>query len=204
VIQQHFLDSLSCVLAKVIRPDSRLLDIGAGAGFPGIPLKIYQPDLHVTAVDAVAKKIVFLRQICRLLDLQGVDCVAARLEPQSPDAAARAQPGQRVVAPEQAFDVVVSRAVGAIPYLLQLAAPFLAANGQVLLQRGHADRQAIATNPPWLRESGFQAVKIVTVNFSFCEHPRDLILFAKFSASNFNSAHPLVSFLERTCGKNKA
>ena len=126
--------------------------------------------MHVTAVDAVAKKIVFLRQVCRLLALQDVECVAGRVDPQSPGLSSL---------PEHAFDVIVSRAVGSIPYLLKLAAPFLASGGYVVLQRGHTGKQEISDDPGLLQETGFQVVKIVAVNFSFFTYPRNLIIFAK-------------------------
>lgn len=160
------------MLSSVIRPQIRLLDIGAGAGFPGIPLKIYNPTMYLTAVDAASKKIIFLRQLCRALDLQNVKCVAARLEPQV--SCVSSLPGH-------SFDVIVSRAVGSIPYLLELAAPFLAPGGYVLLQRGHIGKQEISDDPRLLWETGFQVVKIAEVNFSFFTYPRNLIIFAKFS-----------------------
>lgn len=181
MIRHHFLDSLSCVLSSLIRPQIQLLDIGTGAGFPGIPLKIYLPDIHITAVDSVSKKILFLRHLCRSLHLQDVECLASRIEDLAVSSSSFPQAhkndgiSKRVL--EKSFEVIVSRAVGTISYLLGLAKPFLASGGHVLLQRGHNGKQEIADQVVLFREAGFQVIDMIEVCFSFFHHPRYLILF---------------------------
>lgn len=170
VIQQHFLDSLSCALAAVIQPSCRLLDIGSGAGFPGIPLKIYYPALHVTAVDAVTKKVMFLRQLCRSLALEHVECVSVRLEPDLHSSGAF---------PSAAFDVIVSRAVGTVPLLLSLAAPLLCPAGYVLLQRGKEGYQEFEAHASLFSEYGLQPVDIREISFSFLTYPRYLLVLRR-------------------------
>ena len=164
VIRQHFVDSLSCACSPVLSPRARLLDIGAGAGFPGLPLKLYFPEISVTTVDAVTKKIMFLRQLCRGLKLQQVACVAARLGEASEAAAPRA-----------AFDVIVSRAVGDLPYLTALARPYLAPGGHLLLQRGQQCPQEIQACRALFDTQGLAVVDMQTVRLSFLEHPRYLL-----------------------------
>jgi 16S rRNA (guanine527-N7)-methyltransferase len=181
VIRHHFLDSLSCVLSSLIRPHIRILDIGTGAGFPGIPLKIYAPDIYITAVDTVSKKVIFLRQLCRLLELHDVECVASRIEhlafpPSSPWKPGETREKQLTVR-KNSFDVVVSRAVGTIPYLLELAKPLLAPDGHVILQRGRNGKQEIFDQTHVLQETGFQVRTMIEVRFSFFEYPRYLMVF---------------------------
>jgi 16S rRNA (guanine527-N7)-methyltransferase len=181
VIRQHFLDSLSCALSSLLRPYIRVLDIGTGAGFPSLPLKIYLPDIQVTAVDAVAKKIGFVRHLCRVLQLQDVDCVTVRLEQTanssySETSYAKATPP---VVPARSFDLIVSRAVGTIPYLLELAAPLLAPQGHILLQRGHHGHHELVAQTIVLQNQGFQLVQRIEVPFSFCTYPRYLLIFCK-------------------------
>lgn len=181
VIRHHFLDSLSCVLSSLIRPHIRILDIGTGAGFPGIPLKIYAPNIHITAVDSVSKKVIFLRQLCRLLELHDVECVASRIEPlaspsSSPSKAGRNRESQLTIS-KNSFDVVVSRAVGTIPYLLELMRPFLAHDGHVILQRGRNGKQEIFDQTRFLQQTGFQVRNMIEVHFSFFEYPRYLMVF---------------------------
>lgn len=165
MIQTHFADSLSCLRSPLITSNARLLDIGSGAGFPGIPLKIYFPNLHVTLVDAVSKKIAFLKHLCRMLGLQEVECIASRAECLSSASAS----------PESAFDIIVSRAVGSLPYLLSLAAPLLKADGHLLFQRGSQAMQELAAHADDLQAAGFQVHACQEVRCSWLDHPRYLV-----------------------------
>ena len=178
VIQHHFLDSLSCALASVIQPQSRLLDIGTGAGFPGIPLKIYYPDLQVTAIDAVTKKIMFLRHLCRSLALQHIECQAIRLEPAPPALTKRSD--------RELFEVIVSRAVGTLPFLISLAHPFLAPGGCLLFQRGKEGKQEFEDGKAFYREYGLYPLELREIRFSFFTYPRYLLILQKADEEAFN------------------
>ena len=129
-----FLDSLS--LVPVIRREqpspARLVDIGAGGGFPGVVLKIAMPDTAVVLVEATGKKAAFLSWVVDDLGLEGVEVVAARAE-----VAARSS-GLR-----GAFDVVTARALGPLPVVLELTLPFCRMGGLVVAPRG-ADADAEA------------------------------------------------------------
>lgn len=165
VLQQHFIDSLSCAASPLLKPSARMLDIGAGAGFPGIPLKIFFPELRLTTVDAVAKKVMFLRQICRTLALPHVECLALRL----------GEPSAASVLPLAAFDVIVSRAVGALPHVIALAQPYLAPDGVCLFQRGQHAPQEVQEHAEEIRRSGSRLINVQPISLSFLEHPRYLV-----------------------------
>src|SRR5215217_8231491 len=77
---KHFLDSLSCVLAWKGNPPNRMIDVGTGAGFPGIPLKILYPNLKLTLVESVGKKAMFCQHIVHVLGLEHVDVIQSRAE----------------------------------------------------------------------------------------------------------------------------
>src|SRR5215213_10109618 len=77
---KHFLDSLSCVLAWKANPPSHLIDVGTGAGFPGIPLKILYPSLKLTLVESVGKKAMFCQHLVGVLGLENVEVIQARAE----------------------------------------------------------------------------------------------------------------------------
>src|SRR6266498_5292357 len=77
---KHFLDSFSCVLAWKASPPSRLIDVGTGAGFPGIPLKILYPGLKLTLVESVGKKVTFCQHIVHVLGLEQVEVIQCRAE----------------------------------------------------------------------------------------------------------------------------
>src|SRR5438105_407262 len=112
VMIKHFLDSLSLLLVYDV-PDARLLDIGAGAGFPGLPLKIVRPQWHVVLLEATGKKVKFLQHIIEALQLKDVVVVHGRAEELAHKAEYRGS-----------FDVVTARAVASLPTLLEYAAPF--------------------------------------------------------------------------------
>lgn len=141
VQRRHFLDSLSCLLALPggaeggPLPDVvplqrgtgslRIADVGSGAGFPGIPLKIMLPDAHVTLIEATGKKATFLRHIVRLLGLTGVEVLAARAE----------DVGHMLEHREQ-YDLVVARAVAPLCVLAEYCLPLCRVKGRVVAQKG--------------------------------------------------------------------
>lgn len=123
VLLKHFLDSLSLLLVYH-RPAARLLDIGAGAGFPGLPLKIVHPQWQIVLIEATGKKVTFLRHIIETLQLKNVVAVHGRAEELAHRAEYRAS-----------FDVVTARAVASLPVLLEYAAPFCRVGGQIILSK---------------------------------------------------------------------
>ncbi len=121
VMIKHFLDSLT-ILARVDL-FGRLLDIGSGGGFPGIPLKIAKPELEVVSVDAVEKKILFQRHVARLLNFNGFTAIHAR--------------GESLVGKyPSSFDIIVSRAFTDIVSFVRMVRPLLAAGGRIVAMKG--------------------------------------------------------------------
>ncbi|MBO0794735.1 MAG: 16S rRNA (guanine(527)-N(7))-methyltransferase RsmG, partial [Ktedonobacteraceae bacterium] len=123
VLIKHFLDSLS-LLAVFDQPRARVLDIGSGAGFPGLPLKIVRPGWQVTLLEATGKRVTFLRHIVDVLQLEDVSFVQGRAEDVGRQQDLRA-----------AFDLVTARAVAALPTLLEYCAPFSRAGGLIVLPK---------------------------------------------------------------------
>ena len=118
---KHFLDSI--VPSRFIRPDSRLLDVGSGAGFPGVPLKVMLPSLKVTLVDAVRKKVSFLKHVIQQLQLSDIEAIHCRLED----------------LPKQGtgeFDVIVCRAFSSLSDFVEKSLPLLASGGLLLALKG--------------------------------------------------------------------
>ncbi len=123
VLIKHFLDSLSLLLVYD-RPAAHLLDIGAGAGFPGLPLKIVRPQWHVVLLEATGKKVRFLQYVLETLQLRDVVAVHGRAEELAHNAEYRAS-----------FDLVTARAVASLSTLLEYAAPFCYVGGQIILPK---------------------------------------------------------------------
>lgn len=126
IIIKHFIDSFSFVRGFDPKPGAKLLDMGSGAGFPALPLKIVFPDLQVTLVESVQKKATFLRHIVRTLGLVGVEVADKRTAalPEIHDAA---------------YDVVTARAFTNMAAALQEGARFLKPHGVLVLSRGPAE-----------------------------------------------------------------
>ena len=125
---KHFLDSLTITVAlsaqEVTNPDFIIVDIGTGAGFPGLPIKILFPRPMVVLLEPTGKKVAFLQHIIRKLGLKNVDVVSSR-----------AEEAARLPLYREQFALVLSRAVGLLPALMELALPFCRINGRFIAQK---------------------------------------------------------------------
>jgi 16S rRNA (guanine527-N7)-methyltransferase len=122
---KHFLDSLTCMQAWRETPPAKLIDVGTGAGFPGIPLKIVLPAMQLTLVESVGKKADFCRLVVQELELDKVQVVQARAE----------DLGQQKAHREQ-YDWAVARAVANLPVLAEFLLPLVRVGGGMLAQKG--------------------------------------------------------------------
>ncbi|MBW1697464.1 MAG: 16S rRNA (guanine(527)-N(7))-methyltransferase RsmG [Deltaproteobacteria bacterium] len=167
---KHFLDSIAPV--EMIAPDASLLDIGSGAGFPGIPLKILLPDLSVYLVESSRKKANFLRHIIRKLRLEASQVIEDRAEQ------------LRV---ETQFRVIVSRAVSDLLRLIELGWPLLASGGAIIAYKGKQIKMEIEAARSFLlgKSSGFKAAdqrwSLVTKTYRlpFFELERSLVVIRR-------------------------
>ncbi len=132
VLLRHFLDSLS-LLTVYDKPHARVLDIGSGAGFPGLPLKIVRPQWHVTLLEATGKKVTFLQHMIETLELKDVIAVHGRAEELAHKGEYRAS-----------FDMVTARAVSSLSTLLEYAAPYCRVGGQIILPKKGALEEELA------------------------------------------------------------
>jgi 16S rRNA (guanine527-N7)-methyltransferase len=128
VIVHHFLDSLAGVPFLADSPTARVVDLGAGAGLPSLPLKFILPGLRVLLVESVRKKVAFCQQVIRATGISGITAVWGRGE----DLGTRP-------AHHRAYDWAVSRALGSSAEVARLAHPFLAPGGRILLYKGAPD-----------------------------------------------------------------
>ncbi len=124
---KHFLDSLTCTMAISEGNVGRLIDVGTGAGFPGIPLKIIYPKMQLTLVDSVGKKTEFCRHVVKILDLRTVEVVQERAENLGHNSAYR-----------EGYDWAVARAVAILPVLAEYLLPLVRVGGSMLAMKGES------------------------------------------------------------------
>ena len=127
VAVKHIIDSLTAYDAALFDGARTLIDVGTGAGLPGIPLAVYAPHLTVTLLDALNKRVRFLTEVTASMGLQNVRCIHARAEEAARTAEHRA-----------AYDIAVSRAVARLPVLLEYTLPFVSVGGTLLALKGRA------------------------------------------------------------------
>lgn len=145
VAKLHLLDSLS-VLAVQDLTGKKVIDVGCGAGFPGVPLKIACPGMELTLLDSLGKRMNWLQEILPTL---GVDaqCITARAE-------------EAVTDRREQYDFATSRAVARLPILLELTAPYVKVGGAVLAMKGAAAQEELDESKNAIRALGLKLEKI--------------------------------------------
>ena len=165
IVLKHFLDSLS--VYPYLPAHASLLDLGSGAGFPGIPLKIVEPSFGITLVDSVLKKVDFQRHIIRVLGLEGVKTIHGHVqEKEIPEKV------------EGRCDVVISRAFSDLKTFLLLSGPFLRDGGLAVAMKGEVnegERDVAST----LEESRYTLRRTVSFSLPFSSFKRTILLFEK-------------------------
>jgi len=165
IVIKHFLDSLSCYLAMKSIPE-RLVDIGTGAGFPSLPLKILLPDIKCTLIEVKGKKTDFLCHLIRKLNMQDVTIVKARAEEM-------ARGGNR-----ESFDLAVGRAVAKFNILLEYALPYVKVGGYLIAHKGK-DKKEIKDAKNALLVLGGKIEDIKQIKLPFLDQTRNLVLVQK-------------------------
>ena len=167
IITRHFLDSL-IALRFIPKPDARVIDIGSGAGFPGLPLKIAMPSLEMYFLEANRKKVSFLKHTTRLLKLANTVVLHDRVENMIRNASLK-----------EYFDILISRAAFKLTELLVLGDYFLASGGLLIALKGpHVDEELEACSLPTPSSKISQLIQH-DINVSFLEVPRKIIIGIK-------------------------
>jgi 16S rRNA (guanine527-N7)-methyltransferase len=172
---KHFLDSLSCVLAWRENPPACLIDVGTGAGFPGIPLKILLPSLQLALVESVGKKAEFCRHLSGVLGLEKVEVLQTRAE----------EVGQLVKHREH-YDWAVARAVASLPILVEFLLPLVHVGGSILAQKGESGPAEAHASEHAIRMLGGRLRQLIKVDLPGVADERYLVVIDKVAATPLN------------------
>jgi 16S rRNA (guanine527-N7)-methyltransferase len=166
---KHFLDSLSCLLAFPPDASPRAIDVGTGAGFPGLPIRIMRPDVRLTLLESVGKKVSFLHHIVGALEIGNVAIIHGRAEDagQSPDH-------------REVYDVVLARAVAELRVLAELTLPLCRVGGIVIAQKRDGDDDEIANAAQALATLGGAIHNHIPISLPGVE-ARQLIVLTKLN-----------------------
>lgn len=167
---QHFLDSLAVLVgaADLFPPGGRVIDVGSGAGLPGLALKIVRPDLRVTLADAVGKKVQFLAHLVQRLGLTETTAIHARAEELGRARAHRA-----------AYDVALARAVADLAVLAEYLLPLVRVGGTAIAQKGARVEEEIARAAKAIRILGGGPPRITPYRLPGLDEARSLVLIPK-------------------------
>lgn len=170
IIRKHFLDSLSCLLSNRFDRDSnqRVIDVGTGAGFPGLPLAIVQPTIQLDLLDATRKKVEFVTQAIAQLGLLNARAIWGRAE----DLAH--QPGVR-----ESYDGAVTRAVSSLSVVAELCLPLVRVGGFVLIQKGMGIAEELAQAEKTALELGGFIPPPIPIKLPLTQQERTLIVIEK-------------------------
>lgn len=171
VVQKHFLDSLALVRVVDMKRISKVIDVGTGAGFPGIPLKIVFPHLNITLMDSLNKRIKFLQEVTALCRLDGIEAVHSRAE----DLARKEEYREQ-------FDICVSRAVANMSSLSEYCLPFVKTGGQFISYKSGAVEEELQNAGNAIKILGGELNQVDKFSLPDSNINRTLVLIDKIKA----------------------
>jgi 16S rRNA (guanine527-N7)-methyltransferase len=168
IIIKHFLDSLTVL--PYLPEEARILDLGSGAGFPGLPIQICRLDQSITLIEASNKKCNFLKEVVRHLNLRNTHVVQGYLGKESLSLLGSIQ-----------FDIIISRAVGRLKEFLNGVYRYLVPGGKFVLMKGRQGLQEIADLEVEIKKNGFQIETPIFLNLPILDQERIVIFLTKHS-----------------------
>lgn len=177
VAVKHMIDSLSCYDENIFSPECTVVDVGTGAGFPGLPLKIFRPDIRLTLLDSLNKRLLFLQAVVEKLGLTKVKLIHARAEEAGRKKELRGQ-----------YTIAVSRAVARLNVLCELCLPLVAIGGHFIALKGAQYAQEVAEAGNAVKLLGSEIADVRPVKLPGLDDARAIILIKKLS--NTPGAYP--------------
>ena len=175
IIIKHFIDSLS--ILKYIENNQNVIDIGTGAGFPGIPIKIMNDTLKITLVDSLNKRVNFLNEVIKLLKLKQIKAIHARAEDLG-----------RIEEFREKFDIATSRAVANLSTLLEYLMSFVKVGGKCICMKGSNIEEELKNAKKAIKELGGEVEKIDNFMLPNSDIERNIIIIKK--VKNIDNKYP--------------
>ena len=172
IIDSHFLDSLTVLPYLDPCPPPGLIDVGTGAGFPGLPIKIVRPDLLVTLVEPRKKRGGFLRHMIRTLKLGGIKVIEQRIEENTPD----------LLALRKKTPLLISRAVTSIIPFLEMCEPFCSETGRVICMKGPKLEEELKEWRELQTNLGFSLSARIDATLPLSHKSRKLLIFSRHNS----------------------
>ena len=166
IILKHFIDSI--ISMKEIIENSKIVDVGTGAGFPGIPLKIIRPDLKITLVDSLNKRISFLEEVIEKLQLEEIEAIHARAEEFDKDNKTR-----------ESCDIATSRAVANMSVLVEYLLPLVKVGGHCMLLKGSQIEEELEQSQKALTVLGGKVEKVDCFELPLTDIKRTIVYLLK-------------------------
>lgn len=171
IILKHFVDS--CSIIKYIKNEDKLIDIGTGAGFPGIPLKVINKDIHITLMDSLNKRINFLNEVINKLSLENINAIHSRAEDLARNKDYR-----------EMYDVAVSRAVANLSTLSEYMLPFVKVGGKCICMKGPNIDEELENAKGAITKLGGRIKYIDNFKLGNTENERNIIVIEKIKETS--------------------
>jgi len=169
---KHFIDSLSCLKIIDSPRSNKIIDIGSGAGFPGIPIKIVYPNKDIILLEATQKKVDFCRHVLNKFDLNPNAALVGRAEDIAHDVNQR-----------EKYDIAISRAVASLPALMELLLPFVKVGGTAIAMKGKDIQQELVSAERALQILGGRIELVQKIFLPILEEERNLIKISKINST---------------------
>ncbi len=172
IISKHFIDSIQAFKFSELKKAKTVIDVGTGAGFPGLPIKIIQKDVKLTLLDSLNKRLNFLKAVTQELGISDVEFVHSR-----------AEDGSRIQSLRDTFDVAVSRAVANLTLLTELCLPYVKVGGYFIALKGPAVEEEIEDARYAIRVLGGKIHEIIEVHIEGTDLKHNLVVIQKVKST---------------------
>ncbi len=177
VFIKHFLDSISAVSKGYIQNGMSLIDVGTGAGFPGMPLRISLPELKVTLLDSLNKRINFLQEVANQIDIDDIEFIHGRAEDFGKDENYR-----------ECFDIATARAVAGLPALMEFCVPFVKVGGHFVCLKGPNANLELEESKKAMEVLGIEYIEKIDIKLPEIDLDHNILVFKK--VKNTPSKYP--------------